>query len=464
MRFVAVGLSHKTASIALRERFAQATRDLPQALRDIKRLESVTEVCVVSTCNRVEFYVAGESEPKVLGRALRNHLQGFAALPPEDLNPHLYQHEGAQGLKHLFRVASSLDSMVLGEPQILGQVKEAYRIAEETGTLGGTLTRAFQKSFSVAKRVRTDTGINENAVSMSFAAVELAREIFSSLEGKEVLLVGAGKMAGLAAKHLLACGVDRVRVASRTLATAEKLAQEIGATASNLSDLPLLLSQADIVISSTAAPGYVVDRKMMKRVMRERRYRSILFVDIAVPRDIDPAVTKIDNVFAYDVDELEQVLDNNREARAREAANAEQLVVEELDGYVRWARSQEVVPVIKALRQKAMVIAQSESERTLSHVKGADKKTVQSINKMGPSIVNKLLHPVLTKLKDEGASGDPQPLIDALVTLFDLNTQANSNPPQPSDRTNDRGGDRRGDSGSKASPDNILQFRQRDKG
>lgn len=423
-----IGLSHRTASIALRERFAHQTRDLPAALHAVEGLETIEEVCIVSTCNRVEFYVAGHAESSTLARALRSHLISIAGLPPTELDPHLYANEGSDALKHLFRVASSLDSMVLGEPQILGQVKEAFKVAGAERTAQSNLTRAFQKAFTVAKRVRTETGIAENAVSMSFAAVELGKEIFDSLEGKEVLLVGAGKMAGLAAKHLTAYGVSQVRVVSRTMASAEKLARQVGGLPSSLTDLPMLLQRADIVISSTAAPGYVVDKKMMSKVMRARRYRPILFVDIAVPRDIDPAIADLDSAFVYDVDDLEQVLELNRDSRVREAEAAEKLVGEELGAYVRWLKSQQVVPIIKALRQQATEIAAQEVQRTLGGIKDPDKKMQQSIKAMGNSIVNKMLHPVLTRLKAEGAEGDPQAMVDALVTLFSLDMQTEAEP------------------------------------
>ncbi len=451
MRLVVIGLSHRTAPIELRERFAKHTKDLPAALPDLLRLEFIQEACVVSTCNRVEFYVAGTTDPKTIARSLRTHIQSFSGLPPEELDPHLYQHLGDEGLKHLFRVSASLDSMVLGEPQILGQVKEAYRVCIEVGTNGPQLDRAFQRAFNIAKRIRTETGIAENAVSMSFAAVELGREIFDSLEGKEVLLLGAGKMGTLAAKHLMAYGVSQVRVASRTLATAQKLAEEIGGLPSSLADLPVLLHQADIVICSTAAPTYVVDKRLMKKVVRERRYRPILFVDIAVPRDVDPAVAQLDNVFVYDVDDLEAVLELNRESRASEAAAAEKLVADELENYLRWSKSQQVVPVIKALRAHASQIAELEVQRTLQNVKEPDKKTLQSVKAMGNAIVNKMLHPVLTRLKQEGAHGDPQVLIDALVALFELDVAAHEVPAE---------------SRAAEEPDagNVVQFPQRDQG
>lgn len=412
------GLSHRTAPIEVRERLAQQTSDLPRVFADLLKLPNVSEVCVISTCNRIEMYVAGTSEAAQLSRSLKTYLQSVSGKPPSELDQHLYQHEGTAALHHLFRVSSSLDSMVVGEPQILGQVKEAYAKACAQKASGAEMARVFQKAFAVAKRIRTDTGIAENAVSMSFAAVELGRQIFSSLEGKQVLVLGAGKMSTLAAKHLRAYGVSQIKVANRSLAAAQKLADDIGGTASSLDDLPLLLTQADIVISSTAATKFIVDKPLMARVVRERRYRAILFIDIAVPRDIDPTVADLDNVYVYDVDDLESVLESNRQARAEEARSAEEIVEEEVAGFARWTKSQQVVPMIKALRAHAVSIANAEVERTLSNVKGADKKTEGSVRAMGQAIVNKMLHPVLARLKQEGAEGDPQPYLDALTALF----------------------------------------------
>ena len=422
MKFLGLGLSHRTAPIEVRERLAAATKPVEEALEGLRRETGVSEVCIVSTCNRVEFYVTGDIEAPALARDVRMFICATTGLQPGDLEPHLYAHEGVLGLRHLFRVAASLDSMVLGEPQILGQVKEAFTAAQDAGSVGNTLRRAFDKAFAVAKRIRTETGIAQNAVSMSFAAVELGREIFESLEGKSVLLVGAGKMSTLAARHLRSNGIAQITVANRSLDRAQLLANEIGGSASSLADLPLLLQRADIVISSTAAPDYVVTKKLMAKVVRNRRYRPILFVDIAVPRDIDPKVADLENVFVYDVDDLEGVVEGNREARVVEATAAERIIDLEVEGYVRWAKSQQVVPVIKALRTLATDIASQEVERTIGALNG-DRKAEQRVRAMSQSIVNKMLHPVMSKLKAEGASGDPGPLIEALTTLFELEVQ-----------------------------------------
>ena len=422
MRLAVIGLSHHTAPVALRERFAKRKSELEDTLRDLCAQEDINEVCIISTCNRVEYYISGSIDSSMLVAALKNYIQDIYGLRGSELEEHTYSYGGIEAIRHLFRVSCSLDSMVLGEPQILGQVKNALKIAEEVGTVGGVLSKTFQRAFSVAKRVRRETSIAENAVSMSFAAVELGRNIFDSLEGKEALLVGAGEMATLAAKHLIANGVANFRVASRTYQTAEKLAQEIGGRPSTLDDLPMLLARADIVICSTSASHYVVTKKLMSQVVRERRYRPILFVDIAVPRDVDPNVSLIDNCFVYDVDDLNGVLEVNRQQRQKAADDATRIVVEELDEYLRWNRSQQVVPVIKELRSQASQLAKAELEKTLMSLQTASssKKAEQSVKAMSNAIVNKLLHPVLTRLKEAGAQGDPERLVEAVTHLFDL--------------------------------------------
>jgi len=419
VRLVGVGLSHHTAPIDVRERLAASTKPIEQALLELTKVEAVQEACIVSTCNRVEFYVGGDAEAPALAREVRRFICTSTGLPPSEIEPHLYSHEGVGGLRHLFRVASSLDSMVLGEPQILGQVKEAFGTAITAGAVGAALRRAVARAFLVAKRVRTETGVAENAVSMSFAAVELGREIFESLAGKNVLLVGAGKMSTLAAKHLRSNGIQQITVANRSLDRAQALADDIGGSASSLTDLSLLLQRADIVISSTAAPEYVVTKKLMAKVVRNRRYRPILFVDIAVPRDIDPDVGDLENVFVYDVDDLQEVVEDNREARAKEAGLAEDIIHAEVDRYVRWARTQQVVPVIKALRAQATEIANAEVARTVGILDGHPKAQAK-VRAMSHSIVNKMLHPVMKRLKAEGAEGDPSPLIESLLELFAL--------------------------------------------
>lgn len=376
------------------------------------------EYCVVATCNRVECYLV-EHKLGEDGQLVRDAFQRLANQSAEEIAQHLYDFRDEGALRHLFRVAASLDSMVLGEPQILGQLKDAYRTARTAATLGSTLGRTMDRAFSVAKRVRSETRVAENAVSMSYAAVELGREIFDDLRGRQVLLLGAGKMATLAAKHLQMAGAARVVVVNRTLASAERLARAVEGVAAPFDKLSQYLAEVDIVISSTAATEYVVTRSQMQSVVRERRYRPILFVDIAVPRDIDPEAAELDNVFVYDVDDLEAVLELNRESRAREAEAADRIVLDEVQAYHRWLRSQQVVPAIKALRAKAEAIVAKEVERTAAQL-GGGAAAEKALRRMGSAMLNRMLHPVFSGLKNLDDEALLAARLDATMALFDL--------------------------------------------
>jgi len=413
VRFFVTGLSHHTAPLEVRESLAKMVTPARLALRRFSELEALEQLVIISTCNRVELYVCCSGLAQDCVKRIWRQVSKETGLAEEDLAPHLYTHYGPDAFSHLFRVSSSLDSMVVGEPQILGQVKDAYQFARNTGTVGPKLNKIFEKAFYVAKRVRTETGIAENAVSMSFAAVELGKEIFDSLVGKKVLVIGAGKMSVLAAKHLRNSGIQEIRVANRSLVRAKELADQVDGTAYPLSDTAEQLVDCDIVISSTAAPEYIVDKKMMSGVVRRRRYRPILFVDIAVPRDIDPALDELENVFVYDVDDLQDVIRDNRESRAKEAMAAEHLIATELEEFVKWNRAQLVVPTVKALRQRTFELAQEELRRggVLSGPK---------LEATANAVTNKLLHPVLRQLRSAGEEGDPGPFVDFTQKLFDL--------------------------------------------
>ena len=413
MRFFVTGLSHHTAPLEVRESLAKVVTPVHLALRRFSGIEALEQIVIISTCNRVELYVCCSGLAQDCVKLIWSQVSHETGLPQAALSPHLYTHYGPDAFSHLFRVSSSLDSMVVGEPQILGQVKEAYQLARNTGTVGPKLNKIFEKAFNVAKRVRTETGIAENAVSMSFAAVELGKEIFDSLAGKKVLVIGAGKMSVLAAKHLRNSGIEEIRVANRSLTRAQELAEQVDGTAYLLSDIADQLVDCDIVISSTAAPGYIVDKKLMSGVVRRRRYRPILFVDIAVPRDIDPALDELENVFVYDVDDLQDVVRDNRASRAKEALAAEQLIAAELQEFVKWNRAQLVVPTVKALRQRTLELSRAELRR--GGVLAGPK-----LDATANAITNKLLHPVLRQLKDAGEKGDPGPFVDFTQKLFDL--------------------------------------------
>lgn len=411
MELLCLGVSHKTAPLELRERLA-----LPEAAQAalLKRLSVAGEALMVSTCNRVELY-AVTADPLATRALLVDALRQLAG--PEVVN-HLYDHGGDRAALHLFRVASSLDSMVVGEPQILGQVKDAFELGQRAGAVQGELTRTCNAAFACAKKVRTDTGIGRNAVSMASAAVELANKIFGGLEGSNVLVVGAGEMSALAARHLIAAGVSRLVVTNRTMPRAEALAQEIGGVARPFEELQGLLVTADVVVSSTGAMRPLFTRELVAQAVKLRRHRPLFMVDLAVPRDIAADVNELHDVYAYDVDDVQKVVAGNEAARASEAAKAEALVAEEIARFVKDRTLREQVPVLAQLRAHAERIAKAEIERTLSKLTTLDEKQRQSVQAMGQAIVNKILHAPTMRLR--AVDEDGEKLADAAAELFGL--------------------------------------------
>lgn len=414
-----VGLSHRTAPIDVRERVAFPEGTLPAALQALMQVPGVGEAMIVSTCNRVEVY-AGVDGDGALEALRREVIEGRAL--PASLAAHLYLHEGEAALRHLFRVASSLDSMVVGESQILGQVKDAYALALEAGTLGPLLQRALPRAFSLAKRVRTETDVARSSASIASAAVDLARQIFGDLDGRHVLVVGAGKMGDLSARHLKSAGIGTLSVVNRTQARAVELAGRLGGQAAPWDDLDKLLSQVDIVLCSTGATEPVITRDRVARAMKTRKGRWLFFIDIAVPRDVEPGVGKVENVYLYDVDALENIVVEHRAARAREAEEAELLVESELKRYAEHESSLGVVPTIKLLRGRFLEIARAEVERTLPRLAGAGERDRAALQAMADAIVNKLLHVPLTKLKEEARNHPDSELAATVRGLFDLHT------------------------------------------
>ncbi|RMG18121.1 MAG: glutamyl-tRNA reductase, partial [Deltaproteobacteria bacterium] len=401
MQLFVTGLSHKTAPIAVRERLAFSDEGLELALSKLKRLPAVSEVVVLSTCNRTEIYgISGEAE-----RGAAEVAGWLGDRSASDLSPHLYTHLREEALRHLFRVASSLDSMVVGEPQILGQVKDAFSFAQRQRSAGPHIERLFTRAFRVAKQVRNETRIAENAVSMSFVAVELGKKIFGSIEGKAVLLIGAGKMSELAATHLRNAGCTLV-VANRSPERARRLAELYGGYARSLGEVPALLREVDIVLSSTAAPGYVVTKEMLAGVLRKRRYRPLFLIDLALPRDVDPAVNDLEQVYAYDIDDLQQVVDENLQQRLAEAERGEQIVRRELGRFLQEQSARSVQPVVASLRWTAERIALREVEKTLGrlgHLADGDRARIEA---MARAIVKKLLHLPTMSLK--AGAGTPE--------------------------------------------------------
>jgi glutamyl-tRNA reductase len=404
-----VGLSHKSAPIEVRERVALSGEQLKQALQQLKASEGVEEAFVVSTCNRVEVFVQAEGEWPA---------RTFFTSRAEQAEEHLYVKEGADAVRHLFRVAASLDSMVVGEQQILGQVKEAYGLAASAETAGTYVSRLCNRAFATAKRVRSETEIARGAGSVSQVAVELVEKIFGNLKGRAVLLVGAGKMGALSAKALRDLGADRILVTNRSPERARALAAEIGAVAEPWDGLTSLLALADVVIVSTGAPTYVITRELAVQVMKARRGRSICFIDLAVPRNVDPACAEQDNVYAYDIDDLQRVVSQTHAARAEEAIRAEAIVEAEVMAFAQERETRAALPVLAELRRRAEQIARAEAERTLAHVGGKlDEKGRKSVEAMAQAIVNKLLHGPTARLKEAAASGDSD-LPGAAAELF----------------------------------------------
>lgn len=414
-----VGLSHHTAPIEVRERMAFAEDRLAEALRALSALPGVGEAMIVSTCNRVEVYAGLDDAAAVA--ALERFLVEDRGLPAE-LRGHLYARDGREALRHLFRVAASLDSMVVGESQILGQVKQAYAAALEAGTLGPVLQRSVPRAFSLAKRVRSETDVAKSSASIASAAVDLAAQIFGDLDGRRVLVVGAGKMGELSARHLKAARIGELTVVNRTHARAVELADKLGGAAAPWEELDRLLGRADIVLCSTGASQPVLRRDRIERAMRARKGRFLFIIDIAVPRDVEPEVGAVENVFLYDVDALDQVVAQNRAQRQSEAAAGEAIVEAELARWQAQELSLGVVPTIKLLRGRFHEVARAEVERTLGKLAAASERDRQAIEAMAEAIVNKLLHVPLTKLKAEAADNPDSELAATVRALFDLHT------------------------------------------
>ena len=407
MSIVLVGLNHKTAPVEVRERLAFSDEACAESLRALVDGEVVREGLIVSTCNRVEILAASarQSGEETVGR-LSEFISDARSVPVELFSGHLYTHADEAAVRHVFRVASSLDSMVVGEPQVLGQVRHAYSLAVEAGTAGRVLHKLVHHALRVAKRVRTETGIAASAVSISFTAVELGRKIFGSLKGATVLLVGAGEMAELAAQHLAAAGAARVLVANRTYETAQKLAVKFGGQAVEFGALEETLARADIVICSTGAREYIITPEMAERARGARRNRPAFFIDISVPRNVDPAVAKIDNLFVFDVDDLQSVVASNLRERGREAERAELIVESEVTQFQQALRALDIGPAVGALKDKLRRIAHEEFERQRGRLGDLTPEQERAIEALLMSAVNKISHPVIHRMRRSYDAGE----------------------------------------------------------
>lgn len=419
MRLTLLGLSHKTAPVAIREKLAFPADSQTEALAVLTSCDAVSEAVIVSTCNRTELYAvtsaAAEGAEEVL-----DFICGYKGVDREAIAPYLYASHGEAAVRHLFRVVSSLDSMVVGEAQILGQVKEAYELSFENGASGRVFNRLFRQSFEVGKRVRTETAIGENAVSISYAAVELAKKVFDSLAGRTVLILGAGKMSELTARHLVSCGAARILVANRTQSRAEELAEHFGGVAVPYDALYEHIAKADIVISSTAATEFVITKDRLEPAMRMRRGAPLFLIDIAVPRDIDPAVNDLDDAYLYDIDALNHVVESNLEERAREAARAEVIIAEEIGTFQRWLESMEVVPTIAAMHAEAERVREAEFAKAMRKLGSLSEKDRATVEALTQSLVNKTLATPTERLRRAAAEKDGYSYVEAARYLYGL--------------------------------------------
>lgn len=437
MSIVLIGVNHKTAPVEVRELLAFSDSSCADSLRSLIDGELLREGLIVSTCNRVEIVTSTANDQLNQGvERITDFLSTSRKLPRESFSSHLYQHVDDQAIRHLFRVTSSLDSMVVGEPQVLGQVRRAYSQALEAGTAGRVLNRLIHHAFHVAKRVRAETGIAASAVSISYMAVELGKKIFGSLRGRSVLLIGAGEMAELSARHLLGAGVSKVLVANRTEAAAARLAADFSGEAVSFDSLADHLAEADIVICSTGAEGYVVTTEMAQSALGRRRNRPAFFIDISVPRNIDPAIGSLPNLFVFDIDDLESVISSNIREREHEAQRAELIVDSEVMQFQQALRALDIGPTLGALRNKLQDIARIELERQRGRLGTLSADQEKAVESLLMSTVRKISHPVLNHLRRAYSVGDDED-IQAWRESFGLEDELPRSEDDPLERTDD---------------------------
>ena len=425
MRICHIGLNHKTAPVELRERLAVAETEIAEILQQRIQHPAIREAALLSTCNRVEMTVVTH-DPDAAIAAVHLWFAEKAALPVEQVCEHLYSHTTVDAIQHLFSVASGLDSLVLGEPQILGQVKASYEHALAARTAGHVLHRLYQSTFSAAKRVRTETGIGKQAVNISSCAVELAKQIFGDLSGMKVLLMGAGEMAELAATHFRAHGCNDILVANRTLKRAQNLAVEYEGHALTMEQLPDYLDAADIVLSSTGASTFVLLPPLVEAAMKKRKGKPMFLVDIAVPRDIDPRISDIDGAYLYDIDDLQQVVQSNVENRQHEAEQARTMIKEESDAFLGWLKSLESVPLMRSIQQQMEQRRQEELNKAMRYMKDFSSEQQEAVERFSKALMKRYMHPSLQTLKHLPDDIEGDLLMGAATHLFGLEDRNNT--------------------------------------
>ena len=419
MNLVLVGVSHKTAPVEIREKLYFPEPKLQQALQELTSGYALEEGMILSTCNRVEVLAHAQDIGEGIHR-IKDFICRYHQLHHEVLQKFLYDFTQVEAVRHVFRVASSLDSMVLGEPQILGQVKNAFTFAQTAGTVGNALTHVMNRAFFVAKRVRTETGIAGSAVSISYAAVELAKKIFNELSGKTVLVLGAGKMSELAAKHLTASGISHVLVWNRTHQRGLELAKIFNGEAIRPEELFKHVERADIIISSTGASSFILNRADGERIIHLRKNRPVFIIDSAVPRDVDPEINKVSNIFLYDIDDLRNVIDANLKQRQRAAIFAEEIIRQEVESFINHARAMDVTPTIVSLRQHWESIRKEEIARNKKRLGTLSGEQEAAIDNLTQSLVNKILHGPIAELKTLSRDPAGNKHIESIKRMFGL--------------------------------------------
>ncbi|MBD2844634.1 glutamyl-tRNA reductase [Paenibacillus sp. IB182496] len=419
MHIIAVGLNHRTAPVEVRERFTFAEQDLPLAIEQLKQTTSILECVIVATCNRTEFYAVVDRH-QLCGHYIRSFMEQWFHLPREQFTNHLYMYEDDGAIEHLMRVASGLDSMVIGETQILGQVRDAFLLAQQHRTTGTIFNMLFKQAVTLAKRAHSETMIGESAVSVSYAAVELGKRIFGQFANKSVMILGAGKMSELTAKHIYAGGAKRVIVVNRTYERAVMLADKFNGVPWSMEEAVRQLHEVDIVISSTGAEGYVLSREQVEQAMYRRKSRPLFLIDIAVPRDLDPAIGAVNNAFLYDIDDLEGIVESNLEQRRKEAAKIETMIAGELAAFKQWYKTLGVIPLIRTLQDKAATVHQDTMASLLNKLPELSEHEQKVIRKLTKSIVNQLLHDPILRIKEMADDKHSKEAMDMFVKLFAL--------------------------------------------
>lgn len=419
MHIVVVGLNYRTAPVEVRERFSFTDKDLPLALKELQRTTSVLEGVIIATCNRTEIYAVVD-RLQMCGYYVRGFMEKWFGVPREEFTKYLYMYENEDAIRHLFKVSCGLDSMVLGETQILGQVRNSFLLSQSHRVTGKWFNTLFKQSITLSKRAHSETSIGESAVSISYAAVELGKRIFGSFIDKKVLILGAGKMSELTAKHLNGGGAKEVIVANRTFGRAQELASKFDGTPCTMKEAMQRLSEVDILISSTGAEGYVITSSQVAQSMKIREDRPLFIIDIAVPRDIDPAISELPNVFLYDIDDLEGIVESNLEMRREEAVKIEQMIEEEIVAFGKWLQTLGVKPIIRALQEKSTEIHQNTLESLFNKLPELDERQRKVIRRLTKSIVNQMMHDPINRIKELAGEDQSIEALNMFTHIFAL--------------------------------------------